>query len=110
MTKKGLIEALAVKNGTSRAAAERSLEAVLAVIGDSLATDGEVRLTGIGKLYVADCGERKARNPRTGEDVMVPARKRLRFKASKSIDLAPELAGEDGAEGWDEAFAAPDAE
>lgn len=96
MTKKDMIDALADLNGSSRAAAERSLAAVLSVIQRGLEADGVVRLTGIGKLYMYEAGARTARNPRTGDPVDVPARQRLRFKASKKFTSAD--AGDAGTE------------
>lgn len=95
MTKKDLIDALAARNGSSRAAAERALDSVLAVVQEGLERDGVVRLTGIGKLYTCEAAARLARNPRTGESVEVPVRQRLRFKASKKFTAA-EAAAEAG--------------
>lgn len=41
----------------------------------------------VGRLVVVNRAARKARNPRTGASVSVPARRAVRFKASVNLDV-----------------------
>ena len=43
-------------------------------------------ISGFGKFYNVDKPEREARNPKNGESVRVPAKRVLRFKASKKLE------------------------
>ena len=52
---------------------------------ESLASEGEAILPGIGKLKVKETREREGRNPATGEAITIPAGKRVVFKATKSV-------------------------
>jgi Bacterial nucleoid DNA-binding protein len=48
-----------------------------------LATEGRLELRNFGVYEVKTRKPRKARNPRTGQEVMVPARKSVTFKGGK---------------------------
>ena len=82
LTKPQIIEAIALKTSADK----RTVEAVL----DSLAqlayqnAKDEFTVPGIGKLLVVDRKARTARNPKTGAEVQVPARKALKFRVSKA--------------------------
>lgn len=54
-------------------------------IGESLERGEIVRIKEIGHFTVKERGEHKARNPRTGEAVTVPASKRVVFKSIKTL-------------------------
>jgi DNA-binding protein HU-beta len=84
MTKKDLVDKLAKSQGCSAAEAGRQADAVLEAIQQLTTRDGDkLILRGFGTF------ERKmrkggiGRNPRTGEEVTVPASSQLKFKASK---------------------------
>ena len=69
----------------SRAAAERSFNAVLSIISDELVNTGSVTLVNFGTFTVVDCAERQAVNPQTGEPVIVPAHRTVRFKPGTGL-------------------------
>jgi nucleoid DNA-binding protein len=48
-------------------------------------TEGEVVIRGFAKFFTSERKEKKARNPHTGEEIMVPARKVPRCKFSNSF-------------------------
>ena len=50
-----------------------------------LMTHGEVKITGLGIFRMKDTKPRIGRNPRTGEAVHIPARKRISFSPSTTI-------------------------
>jgi len=62
--------------------------AILAVLGEvvtGLMKDGDVILRGFGRFSVQSKKERVGRNPKTGEKVLIPALKRVSFKAGKNL-------------------------
>ena len=64
-------------------------EAVVQAIFDAMATEmakgGTVDIAGFGKFEGADRAARMARNPRTGEQVQVAAKRVPKFKAGKKL-------------------------
>lgn len=61
------------------------LAVVVGVVQESLANGDDVRLFGLGKLSISERGEKKARNIRTGDVVVVPARKVPVFRPSDAL-------------------------
>lgn len=55
------------------------------VIKDSLIDGDEVVLTGIGTFSVAEVAERKGRNPKTGEELVIPKHKAPKFKFTPTL-------------------------
>ena len=66
----------------TQSAAELALDAVVRAIQDGLAEDGEVRLAKFGTFRLRTCRPRRLKNPRTGEDMLLPERQELRFSPS----------------------------
>ncbi len=60
-------------------------------IKDSLAKDEEVKLSGFGNFIVREKSARPGRNPKTGEQVMISARKVVTFKAGPKLKKATQL-------------------
>ena len=50
-----------------------------------LIEEGEINLTGFGKFSLVEVSERSARNPKTGEELVVPEHKAMRFKPSQKV-------------------------
>lgn len=61
------------------------VDATLDIIAETLAKKEEVRLSGIGVLLTAERKESIGRNPRTGEDMRIPASTTVRFRPAKAI-------------------------
>lgn len=66
----------------TQSAAELALDAVVRAIRDGLAEDGEVRLSKFGTFRMRTCRPRRLKNPRTGEEMLLPERQELRFSPS----------------------------
>lgn len=81
--KTAFIERLRLDNNLDRAQAEKIYETFLDLIQESLTKDVDVRLKGIGQLIVRDRAERVARNPQTGERLLIPKRKAVYFHISR---------------------------
>lgn len=85
MTKKELVEKIAQKSELTKAAAERAIKAFEESVKESLQSNDSVRLVGFGTFEVTQRSERKGRNPQTGQEISIPARKVPRFKAGKLL-------------------------
>ena len=85
MNKTELCAAVAAKTGMTRKDAEAAVTAVIDVIGESLKDGEKVAIVGFGTFEVKDRPARKARNPRTGEQISIEASKAPVFKAGKAL-------------------------
>ncbi|ADU62082.1 MAG: HU family DNA-binding protein [Pseudodesulfovibrio sp.] len=88
MTKAELVAKIAEKNGTSKAQAEASMNAILDVIQGELAAGNKLTLTGFGTFSVSERKARTGRNPRTGKEIKIPACKVAQFKPGKVLKEA----------------------
>ena len=75
MTKAELIDVMAEKANTSKAAAKRFLDAFTDTVTDSLKSGDKVTLVGFGTFSVSERKARKGRNPRTGAEIKIPGGK-----------------------------------
>ena len=89
MTKEGLVEAVlkAAKCETKKQAQE-AVEAVFVVVTKSLSRGEEVTVTGFGTFSTRKSAARSGRNPKTGENLTIPASIRVKFKAGKALKEA----------------------
>ena len=85
MNKTELIAAVAEKAGISKKDADNSVNAVLDVIVETLASDEKVQLVGFGTFEVGQRPSRTGINPRTKESIQIPAAKTPKFKAGKAL-------------------------
>ena len=85
MNKAELINAAAEKAGLSKKDTEAAITAAIAVITENLAQDEKVQLVGFGSFEVKARAERIGRNPKTKEQIKIPASKMPVFKAGKAL-------------------------
>ena len=86
MTKKELASQLQAKGiFDTKADAERKLDAILDAMEETLVAGETINFIGWGKLEVVERAPRMGRNPKTGEEVQIEARKSIRFKAGKNL-------------------------
>jgi DNA-binding protein HU-beta len=88
MNKAELINAVAAKNDLDKKNAEKAVNGVISAISEALAAGEKIQLIGFGTFEVRARGEKKARNPRTGEVITAPATKVPAFKAGKALKEA----------------------
>ena len=81
MTKKEMANEIAAETELSQAQVKDIIERLFAAIIKTLEVKGRVELRNFGVFEVKKRKARKARNPRTGEPVMVPAKHVVTFKA-----------------------------
>jgi DNA-binding protein HU-beta len=85
MNKGELVGAVAEKVGLSRGQAGDVIDAALDVIAGALKKGEEVKIVSFGTFVVTDRAAGEARNPRTGEKVIVPASKMPKFRAGAGL-------------------------
>ena len=85
MNKAQLIDSMAGMTGLTKADTERTLEAFVKSVTTSIQKNEEVKLVGFGTFSVSDRKERTGRNPQTGEELVIPARKVPVFRPGKEL-------------------------
>jgi DNA-binding protein HU-beta len=85
MNKSELVEAIATRTGSSKAAAQEYLEAAIETISAAIAKGDTVQLVGFGSFGVADRAARTGRNPQTGEEITIKASRTPKFTAGKAL-------------------------
>ena len=85
MNKNDLVAAVAEKTTAPKAEAEKLIDATLDVITNTLKNGDEVRLVGFGTFVVTKRKAGTGRNPRTGEEIKIPASKQPKFRAGKQL-------------------------
>ena len=85
MNKGELINALSAKTELTKKDSEIALNALIEVIGETLAKGEKVQLIGFGTFEAKNRPARAARNPRTGAAVKIAACKAPAFKAGKAL-------------------------
>jgi DNA-binding protein HU-beta len=80
-----LIAAVADGTDLSRAKATEVVDAVFGAIEGALKKKEEVRLVGFGTFATSSRAATTGRNPRTGEEMQIPASTTVKFKAGKGL-------------------------
>ena len=85
MNKTELVAVVAEKSGVSKKDAERVVSAAFDTIAQALRNDEKVQISGFGMFEVKAREARVGRNPRTKEEIQIPATHQPVFKASKVL-------------------------
>ena len=85
MNKTELVAALAEKAALTKVDAEKTINAFVATVEETLAKGDKIQLVGFGTFEVKDRPARTARNPRTGKEIKVAACKAPAFKVGKAL-------------------------
>ncbi len=85
LTRADLADAVHRNIGLSRAECSAMVESILGHMGNALARGESVKITGFGTFSVRDKDERIGRNPKTGVEVPIPARRVISFRPSLGV-------------------------
>ncbi|MFZ1681286.1 MAG: HU family DNA-binding protein [Rhizobiaceae bacterium] len=85
MNKAEFVSAVADAAGLTKADAAAAVDAVFDTITAELKKGGDVRLVGFGNFSVAKRAASTGRNPQTGAEVKIPARKVPKFSVGKAL-------------------------
>ncbi len=83
LTKADLVQQVYKKHkNLTKAQAAQSVEAFLKISKNSLISGSDLLLSGFGKFNVKDKNARRGRNPQTGDELTLEARRVVTFKPS----------------------------
>lgn len=85
MNKAELIDAIAKDGKMTKVEAKKALDAFLNVTTKALKKGDKITLVGYGTFSVATRSARKGRDPRTGKEIKIPAKKVVKFKAGAAL-------------------------
>ena len=85
MNKKELVDKIAAKAGIKKVEAEKVLSAFENTVIEALKKGDKVTLVGFGTFSVTNRKARKGRNPQTGAEITIAARKSPKFVAGKNF-------------------------
>ena len=85
MTKVDIIESIYEKIGIPKKECIRIVESVFEIIKDDLEKGNDVMISGFGKWTVKAKKKRKGRNPQTGKELMIDARRVVTFRPSQVL-------------------------
>ena len=85
MNKTELVANVAEKAGMTKKDAEKALNAVVESVKEAVAKKEKVQIIGFGTFEVKERGARVGRNPRTKEEIEIPASRVPAFKVGKAL-------------------------
>ena len=85
LTKADIINAVQTEAGFTKHQSTEIIEGLIELIKSKLEKGEDVLISGFGKFCVMDKGERRGRNPATGEDLMLAPRRVVTFKCSGKL-------------------------
>ena len=92
LTKAELADLLFEKVGLNKREAKDMVEAFFEEIRNSLETSDGVKLSGFGNFQLRDKPQRPGRNPKTGQEIPITARRVVTFHSSQKLKSDVELA------------------
>jgi DNA-binding protein HU-beta len=85
MNKAELIDAMAENAGLSKADAKKALDAFTNTISGALKSGDRISLVGFGSFSISERSARTGRNPQTGKELKIAAKKVVKFKAGSEL-------------------------
>ena len=85
MTKKDMAKAIADETGIAQVQAAAAVQRIFDGITETLLSEGRIELRNFGVFEVKERRPRRARNPRTGDRVNVPAKRVVTFKPGRQM-------------------------
>jgi len=85
LTKAELVDRVAAKTGLTKKDVGRAVDAVFEAVTEALSGGERVQIVGFGTFEVRQRAARRGRNPQTGQDIEIAARKIPAFKAGKAL-------------------------
>jgi DNA-binding protein HU-beta len=85
MTQTAIVRELAETTGINNRVAKQFMESLAELAVRETKKNGVFVLPGIGRLVRADRKARTGRNPATGEEIKIPAKKVVKFRVAKSV-------------------------
>jgi integration host factor subunit alpha len=88
MTKADMVEKIYEKIGFSKKESAELVETVFDIIKTTLEQGEKIKIAGFGNFVIKEKADRRGRNPQTGDEITITARKILTFKPSQVLKSA----------------------
>jgi integration host factor subunit alpha len=88
MTKVDIVESIYEKVGFSKKEVAKIVEYIFDIIKESLVNEDKIKISGFGNFVIRKKRSRRGRNPQTGDDIEITARRILTFKPSQVLKAA----------------------
>jgi integration host factor subunit alpha len=88
MTKADIVETIYGKVGFSRKESAEIVDLVFDLMKETLEGGEKIKISGFGNFIIREKRSRKGRNPQTGEEILISARRVLTFKPSQVLRKA----------------------
>ena len=85
MTKVDIVEEIYEKVGFSKKEVAKIVEYIFDIIKESLVKEDKIKISGFGNFVIRKKRSRRGRNPQTGSDIEITARRILTFKPSQEL-------------------------
>ena len=85
MTKAEIAETIATGTGLTKKESVEAVEAVFTIMKSALESGENLKISGFGSFEVKEKADRRGRNPQTGEEITIAARRVLTFRASTML-------------------------
>ena len=85
LTKADIINAVTEENGFPRKQSIEKIETLLEIMKQTLESGEDILISGFGKFCVKEKDQRRGRNPATGKELMLKARRVVTFKCSNKL-------------------------
>lgn len=85
MNKKEMITRMSKDAGITAPQAAKAFSSMMEGIKESLRKGQKVTFSGFGSFEIKERRARKGRNPKTGAEVLIPPKKRIKFNPSKGL-------------------------
>ena len=85
MTKVDIVEEIYEKVGFSKKEVAKIVEYIFGIIKESLVKEDKIKISGFGNFVIRKKRSRRGRNPQTGSDIEITARRILTFKPSQVL-------------------------
>jgi integration host factor subunit alpha len=85
MTKADIVEKIYEKVGFSKKESAELVELVFDIVKSTLEQGDKIKIAGFGNFVVKEKADRRGRNPQTGEEITISARRILTFKPSQVL-------------------------
>ena len=91
LTKAKMADQLFDELGLNKREAKEIVELFFAEVSKSLAQNIQVKLSGFGNFDLREKGERPGRNPKTGEEIPITARRVVTFRPGQKLKARVEV-------------------
>ena len=88
MTKADIVERIMANTGFPKTESINMFELIFSIMKNTLEDGEDIMISGFGKFAVKKKKDRRGRNPQTGEDLILEARRVLKFKPSPILKTA----------------------